>query len=165
MTAGRFAAEHPEHLRKLILYAPVLTGLGVQAPGEPFSHNTWEGAAEDFQRNADGSFDLNVADPIIIELFCSSCWHYDEDSSPRGWSRDAFVEENIRLIDLERISSPTLILYGNQDPYMNLDLLGSALGSLPEGSELHKIGGGSHIMIYERPFYHEFQDRIVEFLQ
>ena len=44
------------------------------------------------------------------------------------------------------------------------DLLGSALGSLPEGSELRMIEGGSHIMMYEKPCYHEFQNRIVEFL-
>ena len=164
MTAGRFAAEHPEHLRKLILYAPILSGLGVQEPGDAFSRNTWESAAEDFQRTEDGSFDLNTADPILIELFCSSCWHYDGDSSPRGWSKDAFVDESTKLIDLERISSPTLIIYGNKDPYMNNDLLGSALGSLPEGSEMVMLEGGSHIMIYEKPSYHEFQNRIVEFL-
>ena len=164
MTAGRFAAEHPEHLRKLILYAPILSGLGVREQREAFSRNTWESAAEDFQRTADGAFDLNAADPILIELFCSSCWHYDGDSSPRGWCKDAFVDESTKLIDLERISSPTLIIYGNKDPYMNTDLLGSALGSLPEGSEMQMLEGGSHIMIYEKPSYHEFQNRIVEFL-
>lgn len=75
------------------------------------------------------------------------------------------MEESTKLIDLERISSPTLIIYGSKDPYMDLDLLGSARGSLPEESELHMIEGGSHIMMYERPFYHEFQNRIVEFLK
>ena len=165
MTAGRFAAEHQEHLRKLILYAPILSGLGAQEPGEAFSHNTWESAAEDFQRNADGSFDLSVTDPVLIEMFCSSCWHYDGDSSPRGWSKDAFVDESIKLIDLERISSPTLIIYGNKDPYMNMDLLSSAPGSLPEGSDLLMVEGGSHILMYEKNCYREFQDRIVGFLK
>ena len=165
MTTGRFAVEYPEHLGKLILYAPILSGLGEQEPGEPFSRNAWESAAEDFQRNSDGSFDLNVTDPILIEMFCSSCWHYDGDTSPRGWSKDAFVDESINLIDLERISSPTLILYGNKDPYMNTDLLNSALESLPEGSELQMIEGGSHIMMYEKPCYREFQDRIIGFLK
>ena len=165
MTAGRFAAEHPEHLRKLILYAPILSGLGVQERGEAFSHNTWESAAEDFQRNADGSFDLNVTDPIVIELFCSSCWRYDGDSSPRGWSKDAFVDESTKLIDLERISSPTLIIYGDKDPYMNIGLLGSAIDLLPEGSEMFAEEGGSHIMMYEKNCYREFQDRIVGFLK
>ena len=83
---------------------------------------------------------------------------------------NAAVEKIVKIsgqsrIDLERISSPTLILYGNQDHYMDLDLLGSALESLPEGSELHMVEGGSHILIYERPFYQEFQNRIVGFLR
>ena len=165
MTAGRFAAEHPEHLGKLILYAPILTGLGAQEPGEAFSHNTWEGAAEDFQMNADGTFDMSVTDPILIEMFCSSCSHYDGDSSPRGWSKDAFVDESKTLIDLERISSPTLLIYGDRDPYMNTDYLGTALHYLPEGSELKMIEGGSHILIYEKNCYREFQDSIATFLR
>jgi len=165
MTAGRFAAEHPEHLGKLILYAPILTGLGTQEPGEGFSHNTWEGAAEDFQMNADGTFDMSVTDPVLIEMFCSSCWHYDGDSSPRGWSKDAFVDESKTLIDLGRISSPTLLIYGDRDPYMNTDYLGTALHYLPEGSELKMIEGGSHIMIYEKNCYRESQDSIAAFLR
>ncbi len=164
MTAGRFAAEHPEHLRKLILYAPILSGLGEQEIGEAFSHNTWESAAEDFQRNADGSFDLRTVDPILIELFCSSCWHYDGDSSPRGWCKDAFVDESTRLIDLEKIPVPTLIFYGDRDPYMNADLLEGALDLLPDGSERQIVEGGSHIMMYEKSCYQDFQNRIVSFL-
>ena len=164
MTAGRFAAEHPEHLRRLILYAPVLSGLGEQEIGEAYSHNTWESAAEDFQRNADGSFDLRTVDPILIELFCSSCWHYDGDSSPRGWSRDAFADESTRLIDLEKIPVPTLILYGDRDPYMNTDLLDAALDLLPDGSERQIVEGGSHIMMYEKSCYQDFQNRIISFL-
>ena len=73
MIAGRFAAEHPEHLRKLVLYAPILSGLGVREQHEAFIHNTWESAAEDFQRNPDGSFDLTVTDPhpdrhVLLQL-------------------------------------------------------------------------------------------------
>ena len=165
MTAGRFVAEHPEHIRRLILYAPILFGLGVQEMGDEFSHNTWESAAEDFQRKEDGKFDLTITDPILIELFCSSCWHYDGDSSPRGWSKDAFVDESIKLIDLEQISAPTLIIYGSKDPYMNFDLLSSALEYLPDGSEQQMIEGGSHIMMYEKNCYQDFQNRIVSFLE
>ena len=164
MTTGLYTAEHPEHIRKLILYAPILSGLGDREPGEPFSHNTWEGAAEDFQVNEDGTFNEDAADPVIIELFCSSCWHYDGDASPRGWSRDAFVDEGARLIDLERITVPTLVIYGTNDPYMNQNLLREALDELPEGSEMKVIEGGSHIMLYEKPCYRDFQKGITEFL-
>ena len=165
MIAGHFAADHPEHLGKLILYAPIMTGLGMQEPGEPFSHNTWESAAEDFQRMEDGSFDLDKTDPILIEMFCSGCWHYDGDTSPYGWSKDAFVDESTKLINLHGISSPTLIIYGDKDPYMNFDLLGNALDILPEGSERKIIDGGSHIMMYEKNCYKEFQESIVSFLK
>ena len=165
MTAGRFAAEHPEHIRRLILYAPILSGLGVQEMGDEFSHNTWESAAEDFQRNADGTFDQHITDPVLIGMFCSSCWRYDGDSSPRGWSKDAFVDESVKLIGLERIPVPTLILYGDQDPYMNAELLRGALELLPEGSERQMIAGGSHIMIYEKNCYQDFQNSIVAFLE
>ena len=165
MIAGHFAVEHPEHLGKLILYAPIMTGLGVQEPGEPFSHNTWESAAEDFQRNGDSSIDLDKTDPILIEMFCSGCWHYDGDTSPCGWSKDAFVEECAELIDPQGISSPTLIIYGDKDPYMNFDLLGNALDILPEGSERQMIEGGSHIMMYEKNCYKVFQESIVSFLK
>ena len=165
MTAGTFAAEHPEHVRKLILYAPILSGLGVQEAGEPFSHNTWEGAAEDFQKNGDGTFDENVTDPILIEMFCSSCWHYDGDSSPRGWSRDAFVDEGTRLIDLGKITVPTIVIYGTIDPYMDQKLLRSVPDELPDGSQVQVIEGGSHIMMYEKPYYRDFQNGIMEFLK
>ena len=150
MITGRLAAAHPEHLRKLVLYAPILSGLGVRQRNNAFSHNTWESAAEDFQRNADGSFNPNVTDPILIDMFCSSCWRYDGDSSPNGWSKDAFVEESTNLIQLDQIPVPTLLLYGDQDPYMNTELLRDALALLPEGSEQQVIRGGSHIMLYEK---------------
>ena len=165
MIAGRAAAEHPEHLRKLVLYAPILSGLGVKIQNEAFSHNTWESAAEDFQRNPDGTFDDHLTDPILIDMFCSSCWRYDGDSSPMGWSKDAFVEENKELIPLQQISVPTLIIYGDRGPYMNAGRLRTVPNLLPEGSELRMIQGGSHIMMYEKNCYHDFQNSIAAFLE
>ena len=98
-------------------------------------------------------------------MICSSCWHYDGDFSPRGWSKDAFVDKNTVLIPLHRISVPTLIIYGDQDLYMDAERLRTALNLLPEGSELRMIKGGSHIMMYEKNCYQDFQNRIVSFLE
>ena len=120
--------------------------------------------AEDFQKKEDGTFDTEYTDPILIELFCSSCWHDDGEYSPRGWSKDACVSGNRKLIDLEHIAAPTLLLYGTRDPYMNRDLLQKAPDLLPEGSKLQAIEGGSHIMMYEKPCYRQFQEAIVHFL-
>ena len=45
MTTGLYAAEYPEHLDKLVLYAPILSGIGEAEITEPFNHNDWAGAA------------------------------------------------------------------------------------------------------------------------
>ena len=164
MTCSLCAAKYPEHLRRLILYAPILSGIGEGKVSEPFSHNTWESAAEDFQKNRDGTFDSDVTDPVLIELFCSNCWHYDGDFSPNGWQKDARKDRDTQLIDLDAIRLETLVICGDNDPNLNYDLIRSSVTHLPEGSELCVIPGGSHIVMYERKGYHAFQDRIVLFL-
>ena len=165
VTTGRFAASHPEHLDQLVLYAPILCGIGEYEVEEPFHHNTWEHAADDFQRKGDGSFDESVTDPAVIEMWCSSCWHYDRESSPNGGRRDVCVSPEEKLIDLKQITAPTLIICGSEDPYLNYDLVNTALEDLPEGSELEMIEGASHVVLVEKPYYRDFQDRLVRYLE
>ena len=145
-------------------YAPILTGIGEAEIAAPFNHNDWAGAAEDFQTREDGSFDTEVTDPVLIEMWCSSCWHYDGDSSPNGWRKDALVSEDNILINLEEITVPTLVICGDKDPYLNMDAVNSSPEKLPEGSELKVIPGGSHILLYEKNYYKEFQDDVSSFL-
>ena len=165
VTTSRFAAAHPEHLSKLVLYAPILSGIGNSKVKEAFHHNTWEHAADDFQRTDEGGFDYGITDPVIIEMFCSSCWHYDGESSPNGGRRDICVSEDEKVIDITRITVPTLIICGSKDPYLNYDLVNAAPGLLPAGSSLEIIEGGSHVVMLEEPYYHDFQDRLIRFLR
>ena len=81
-----------------------------------------------------------------------------------GWSRDAFVSPTTRLIQLDRITVPTLLIYGDADPNLDYEQLSHALDILPEDSERCIIEGGSHIVMYEEPYYHEFQNQIISFL-
>lgn len=164
MTVSRFAATHSEQINKLVLYAPILCGIGEYEVDEPFHHNTWEHAADDFQRADDGSFDDAITEPVIREMWCSSCWHYDRESSPNGGRRDACVSEKVKLIDLKQITVPTLIICGSKDPYLNYDLIDTALEDLPKGSELEVIEGGSHVVLVEKPYYHDFQERLIRYL-
>jgi pimeloyl-ACP methyl ester carboxylesterase len=159
-----FAAEHPEHIDRLILYAPILSGIGAYDVPDAFHHNTWEHAASDFQMTEDGAYDLSVTDPVIIEEFCSSCWHHDGESSPNGGRRDICVPQNELLIDLKAISVPTLLIHGDADPYLNYELLEGALDELPDGSDHVVIHGGSHVVMIEAPYYHEFQGAVAGFL-
>ena len=164
VTVSRFAVRYPELVDRLVLYAPILTGIGEYAITEPFHHNTWEHAADDFQRNEDGSINEEITDPVIRELWCSSCWHFDGESSPNGGRRDVCVDSSVDLIDLSKIRTPTLVICGDQDPYLNYDKVNACLDSLPEGSSLEIIPGGAHMVFVEKPFYHDFQDRLLEFL-
>ncbi len=165
VTSSRFAVKYPEHLNKLVLYAPILSGLGAFEVTEEFHYNTWEHAADDFQLDADGHYDLTITDPVVIELYCSSCWHYDRDYSPNGGRRDLLVDPSEKLIDLPGIQAQTLVICGDKDPYLNYDLVNSVLDDLPEGSELVVIPGASHALMIEAPFYHDFQDNVLSFLE
>lgn len=164
VTAGRYASKHSEHLNKLVLYAPILSGLGAYEVNEDFHHNTWEHAADDFQRDKKGGFDYKITEPEMIEMFCSSCWHYDKESSPNGGRRDICVDKSKELIDLTKITVPTQVICGSSDPYLNFDLVNSSLDKLPEGSKLKVIDGGAHVIMYENTYYHKFQKALIGFL-
>lgn len=164
VTASRYAVKHSEHLNRLVLYAPILSGLGEYEVSEDFHHNTWEHAADDFQKNDDGSFDYNITEREMIDMFCSSCWHYDGEQSPNGGRRDICVNKSEKLIDLSKIEVKTLLICGGSDPYLDYDLIDSSSGVLPEGSRLEIIEGGAHVIMYERPYYKTFQKKLVDFL-
>ena len=164
VTVGRFAAKHGGHIRRMVLYAPILSGIGAYEVTEDFHHNTWEHAVDDFQKDENGDLDLEMTDPVVIELFSSNCWHYDGEQSPNGGRRDVCVDPSEELIDLNKITVPTLIICGDKDPYLNYELVKDSIRSLPEGSELEIIPGGSHVIYIEKPFYRDFQDRLIDFL-
>lgn len=164
VTVSRFAAAHPEHVRRLVLYAPILSGLGEQAVNEPFHQNSREHAAEDFQRGADGGFDPAITDPALVERWCASCMAYDGAHSPNGGRRDLCVSRSVSLIDPARLSVPTLVICGDRDPYLDRARLCSVLDLLPPGSALEIIAGGGHAVFVEKPFHRDFQERLLRFL-
>ncbi len=165
VTASRFAAAHSEHINKLVLYAPIMSGVGESKVKEAFHHNTWEHAADDFQRNKAGAFDYSIAERELIEIWCSSCWRYDGEKSPNGGRRDICVPQAKELIDLAKIKNPTLVICGDKDPYLNYKLVKKSLKSLPKGSRLEMIKGGSHVVFVEAPYYRDFQKRLLKFLE
>ena len=165
VTVSRFAALHPDHIRKIVLYAPILTGIGEYEVTEAFHHNTWEHAADDFQKCEDGSLDYDITDKSVIDIYCSNCWHYDGESSPNGGRSDICVSKDIELIDLKKLENPTLIICGDSDPYLNYEKIDGAEKELPDGSSVEKIAGGSHVIMIEKPYYHEFQDKLIRFLE
>ncbi len=163
VTSGRFAARYPEHLNRLVLYAPVIMGHAKRDVTEPFHHNDWVHAAGDFQLDENGGYDYDIVEPVIVEMFCSSCWHYDGDFSPNGGRRD-IMNGFEPLVDVSAFTRPTLLIYGDRDPALDYDRLKAAMDVLPEGSEAKEISGAAHAMLYEKPYYRRFQDAILAYL-
>lgn len=165
MTIGRFFVKYPEYLNRLVFYAPLLTGIGDCEITESFYQITWESLVEDFQLDNSGKIDVETVDPAFVKLWCSYGRRYNKACSPNACRLDYFVSQSRKLIDLEAIPVPTLIICGDKGPYMDYRQVYAATDHLPEGSAVEVIPGGSHIVMYEKPFYHEFQNRIVRFLE
>ena len=165
VTTSRFVKNNDEHINSIVLYAPLLTGVGDYEVKEPFTKIDWYFAVDDFQTKEDGNVDYDIMDPAVIGIYCSNCWCWDGDSSPNGGRRDICVPETEKLIDLDAIKKPTLIIYGDKDPYMNFKALDNVIDELPEGSRVEVIEGGAHSMMLEKPYHREFQDKIVDFLK
>ena len=59
---------------------------------------------------------------------------------------------------------PTLVIYGDNDPYLNYERVNGCLSDLPEGSAQEVIEGASHVAYIEKPHYRDFQERLMRFL-
>lgn len=164
VTGSRFVARHPEMVRKLVLYAPILVGLGAGEVTSPFNHNTWKHAAGDFQMTPAGDIDYSIVEPGVVATFQSNCWRYDQDSSPNGGRRDLLVAPTVQRIPVEKISVPTLIIGGDKDPYLNLTQMKDSIHRLPQGSHLVIVPGAAHAMMMEKPFYALFRKQVMDFL-
>ena len=164
VTASKFAVKYPEMVHRLILYAPILSGLGEDKVAESHHKNTWKHAAEDFQTNNAAEIDFEIVEPEVAAIFLSNCWKYDKDSSPNGGRRDLLVSEDSRLIFPELLRVPTMIIEGSRDPYINRRQLRAAVERYSGNFELVEIEGSSHIMMLEAPYYKMFQSEIVRFL-
>ena len=147
------------------LDVPIMVGLGAAEVKVPFNHNTWLHAAGDFQTTKDGAIDYTIVDPQVVAVFQSNCWRYDKDSSPNGGRRDLLVSAETPLIDPAAIRVPTLVIGGDKDPYLNLDSMRAAMSKLPSGSKLEIMPGAAHAMMMEKPYYKEFRQKVVEFLE
>ena len=156
VTSGRFAAKHPEMVHRLVLYAPIVAGLGAQDVKEP-----------DFQRKADGSIDFDIVEKPVASTYIDNAWHYDRDTSPNGGRRDLLVSKSIRLIPTESIKAPVLIISGSKDTYVSADLCEEAYKTLPnqKDSQLVIVNGAAHAMLIERPYYRIFREQIMKFLE
>ena len=164
VSVGKFAAKYPEKVRKLVLYAPIFNGLGATDIKEPFNANTWENAADDFQKRSDGTINFDIVEPAVANTFLSNCWRYDKNSSPNGCRREILSSEATRLISMEKIKNPVLIIEGSRDLYINRSSLSEVVKNLGSDCKFVEIDGGSHVVMIEKPHYKRFRDAVIRFL-
>jgi len=165
VTSSLAESKRADVIDRFVLYAPVLSGIGESEVETDYHKNDWVNAESDFQMTAEGVLDDEITDPIVRDVYCSNCWKYDKDESPCGGRVDLFVDSSVELINLEKISSPTLIICGDKDPYLNYPLINDSINKLPKGSNLIVIEGAAHCLMMEKPFYHEFQKDVLDFLK
>jgi pimeloyl-ACP methyl ester carboxylesterase len=165
VTSSRFVAKYPEKVRKLILYAPIVTGVGRRDVTDAFKTEAWKGADEDFQRDANGVIDLAITDPGVVDLFNKNTEKYDNHPVPNGGRRDLFVSANTRLLPTALIKNPVLMIVGDKDPYVSVGLVREAAASVPGGAELRIFPGAGHALFMEIPNYVAFREIVVDFLK
>ncbi len=165
VTSGRFAAKYPELVRRLVLYAPIVAGLGESQVAAPFHENSWEHAAGDFQLTPAGVIDFNIVEKAAADTFLSNAWRYDKTRSPNGGRRDLLVSPDRRLIPTAEIRCPVLIIAGDRDPYVSPDLCREAFRTLKNrASRIYIQPGAAHSMLMERPYYKTFRKQVLAFL-
>ena len=69
VTTSRFASNHPETVDKLILYAPIVCGIGESNVDTDYHKNAWNNAASDFQVKSDGTIDEEIVEQTVVEYF------------------------------------------------------------------------------------------------
>lgn len=160
VTSSRFTASNPSLVRRLVLYAPIMTRIGILQVQDDYHVNTREDAAADFQMKQGGEINYDITEKEVVEAYLEDCRIYDGAGSPNGGRRDILSVE--KLIDLGAITVPAFIIYGSKDPYMNLRLLRGISPS--EKLSLSEIPGAAHCMMLEKPYYKQFRAEVLAFL-
>lgn len=163
VTSGRFAAKYPEKVRSLVLYAPIVAGLGQSEVKEAFKTEAWKGAPDDFQLGKDGKIDPEITEPGVVELFDANTRKFDSRPVPNGGRRDLLVSGKERLIPSASLKMPVFVILGDKDDYVSVKLADEISGSIP-GSEMLVIRGGGHALFMEKPHYQQFREAVRAFL-
>lgn len=165
VTSGRFAAKYPEKVRKHVLYAPIVAGLGAYEVKTAFKQDAWKGASEDFQLTAKGALDTAITDPEVDKLFVENTKKYDSRPVPNGGRRDLLVSPDARLIPTAGLKAPVLMLVGDKDPYVSVGLVKEAAADAPGTAQVVVFPGGGHAMFMEIPHYKNFRETVLDFLR
>jgi pimeloyl-ACP methyl ester carboxylesterase len=130
----------------------------------PFTQTTYTGAAEDFQMTADNQIDYSITEEIVALTYIANCW-LNDPISPNGGRKDLLeTPSDTLLIPVNDVKCPTLLIFGDKDPYVNVEVAQAEGEKFPEGSETIVITGGAHPLMMEKPYYVTFRESVTAFL-
>ena len=167
VTSSKYAVKHPEAVDKLVLYAPIVTGILEKAASvtEAFVHDAWKSAMDDFQLDRDHNLIEAITDPGLVAAYQKSSREHDKEWIPNASRREVMSSRDHVLIPLEKLKMPVLIIYGSRDPYLNFARILEGFPALLPSSELVVINGGAHAVFLEKPFYRKFRQKVLLFLE
>ena len=161
VTGGAFAAKFPKKVLKLVLFAPIFTGLNSPAKLDSYHVNTPEHAAEDFQKLPDGTLDTSITEPELVKSFVDQCMTVDGKGSPNGLRVPLLGTDS--LIDLDRIGVPVLIIAGSRDPYLNRSVLDERMSRSPGKETYALFEDAGHAILFEKSHYRKFRNTLAQF--
>jgi pimeloyl-ACP methyl ester carboxylesterase len=165
ITSSRFAVEHPEKVNKLILFAPIIRGMGLPAPQKSYQSFSQEAALSDFQLK-NGTIDSAITEPDVVKTYLQQVKKYDSKGSPNGGRADLFQSKETQLIPYQNFKTPVLFIAGDQDPYLSAKKdFTLMMHQAPKGSCSQIIQGGGHALFLEKPYSQQFQHDVELFLK
>ena len=151
-TAGLYAQQHPDKVRRLVQYAPnVHVDPSRTVPTEEFRK-------VDMERCCRDDFVAESTDPGVFEAYASAAMRW-EDRAPNGIVAD--MASKMPLLDPARITVPTLVIFGARDtscPIDQAELPAYFRDLATRDKALVIVPNGGHALILEQPrtrFYAE----------
>jgi pimeloyl-ACP methyl ester carboxylesterase len=166
VASALMAQKNPDWINKLILYAPLYYGKGKLAPLEDYHRFIPDNVMDDFQKDINGKIDFTVTEPGVVKTYLAQCSKYDKNGSPNGGRKYDNQPKTVNLFSPQLLTMPVLLLGGSTDPIINYSKdLPIVMDQLPNtASKLIEYKGGSHILILEKSYYHQFQHDIWNFI-
>lgn len=152
--AQLLAINHPERVRSLVLLYTIPTGdeahlvgshdnPGLAVPQKRWSREESVPGYVELLRHFNGEgfpFDEEAATEIAGRAYDRS---YRPDGAPRQWA--AILRAEPRLERLRKVSAPTLILHGRNDPSLHWRAAFDMAEAIPD-AELHVFAGMGHYL-------------------
>lgn len=142
----RFAAAHPENIRRLVLVSP--TGIPAVESDEvvrsyPRPRDLFEAFQKAIHDRALATRDLYREMGRLQRISAPYMARY-RAALPKGYRERGWIPE------MKQIASPTLVVWGDEDRIVPFEFAGRLTGYIP-GAELEVMKGTGHFPYFERP--------------